>query len=319
MIAGELLQAKSDPTDHIAIFALLYARLSCLQLSGLHDVAAQESKALQDLNAPIYRDQASGHHLVPWNLRVLAVRLQAIGFDDWRQGVMNYYSLAREARLRFRRSESNRDLWQTRLQDISIRIANALVEMGDLGGTARHLESLPATQDPQMAQRLALVYLNIGDVERARHCLDQDIPDSRQSGSYLRALCSMADGDYEGALEGPAGWLVNQDFYREVRGSGLVTQNVAACYLYTGRIQEVSHSSWIIIWTLCSSIWQARSLIEQLHEDGDVSGMSLFNLATIYELCTGDPTERKAGLAANIAKLDPSAAHRQRANIDFKL
>ena len=240
MIAGELLQAKSDPTDYVSIFALLYARLSCLQILGVQEIAAQESKALQDLNAPIYRDPATGHHCVPWDLRVLAVRLQAIGFDDWRQGVMNYYSLAREARLRVRRSETDRELWRSRLQDVSIRIANALVHMDDLGGAVRHLESLPVSQGAYMSQRLALVYLSIGDVERARHCLSQTDQQRDRPDAYLRALCDMADGDYEAALNGENGWLANQESHDGIKGSALIKQNIAGCYLYTGKIQEAS-------------------------------------------------------------------------------
>lgn len=236
-MAAEILRSKSDPTDYTSIFDLFYARLACLQISGLHSAAAQESKALQDLMAPMYRDQASGAHLVPWDLRVLAVRLQAIGFDDWRRGIMAYYDLAREARLSIRRTPESRALWALRLQELGIRIASALIETEDMGAAARFLESLSAPTDPLIGHRLASVYLSIGNTEEARRCLAELEGTSQLHESSLRALCSMADGNFAAASHQ---WVE----IREADSKGmnvLVTQNLATCYIYTGRIQEVQY------------------------------------------------------------------------------
>lgn len=59
---------------------------------------AQVSKCLGDLGSSFYRHSVSGAHVVLWELRVLAVRLQALGFGDWRRGVMGCYEEAEGAR-----------------------------------------------------------------------------------------------------------------------------------------------------------------------------------------------------------------------------
>lgn len=64
---------------------------------------------------------------------------------------------------------------------------------------------------------------------------------------------------------------------------------------------------------------QAKTTLEQLTEDADVSDSTLFNLATTYELCTSDPSEAKAALAARTASLVSSGTNRQRMNADFKI
>ncbi|RYC63554.1 hypothetical protein CHU98_g2656, partial [Xylaria longipes] len=69
-----------SPTDHARIFDLLYVRLACLCLIDAVPLAAQEAKALEDLNSAFYADADSGTHLAPWALRTLVVRLQTIGF-----------------------------------------------------------------------------------------------------------------------------------------------------------------------------------------------------------------------------------------------
>lgn len=241
-MAAELLRSKSDPSDYTSIFDLFYARLACLQISGLNAAAAQESKALQDLMAPVYRDQVSGMHLVPWDLRVLAIRLQALGFGDWRRGIMAYYDLAREARLKIRRVPEERYLWNSRLQDLGVRIASALIEMSDTEAGARFLESLPISDEPSIGQRLALVYLSIGDTDQARRCLAGLEKSGHVHDSSFMALCSMAEGDYAAASEQ---WVKFRDVEPK-RASALVTQNLAVCSIYTGKIQEVHASSWII-------------------------------------------------------------------------
>ncbi|KAI0165991.1 hypothetical protein GGR57DRAFT_1057 [Xylariaceae sp. FL1272] len=109
-----------NPTDYTRIFRLFYVRLSCLCLIDAVPLAAQEAKALEDLNSAIYTDPETGIHLAPWELRILAVRLQTIGFGDPRRAVMIYYELAREARSEVMRAgkahdHSAAEKWKTRL------------------------------------------------------------------------------------------------------------------------------------------------------------------------------------------------------------
>lgn len=234
ILAADLLKSKSDPSDGASIFALLEARLACLQLSGLDGLAAQESKALQDLNAPIYREDLTGRNLVPWNLRVITVRLQALGFGDWRRAVMAYYDLAREARFESRRTKgAEQQQWVSRLHDVGVRVANALVDMGDLEGAARFLTSLPTAQSPRTRQRLALVFLNAGDVPRARQQLALDGQEVQHH--LVAALCDMVEGDYATALRDLEALQAQHSNL-----APLIAQNTAACLVYMGRIQEVT-------------------------------------------------------------------------------
>ncbi|OAF62628.2 hypothetical protein VC83_01124 [Pseudogymnoascus destructans] len=156
VLAANLLTTATAPTDHPTIFALLYVRLASLTLCNATALAAQEVKAVEDLNSALYLDPLTSAHLVPWELRVLAVRLQGIGFNDPRRGVVGYFELARDARralaaLRKAIAEDpesgdatlvERQMWEERLVDLGVRVAGALVEMEDLEGAAMHLRTL---------------------------------------------------------------------------------------------------------------------------------------------------------------------------------
>lgn len=200
--------------------------------------AAEESKALEDLSSPFYFDELTHLHLVPWELRVLAVRLQGIGYGDPRRGILGYYDLARDAREEIIKSSGEkRDMWQQRLEDLGVRAGNALVEMGDLAGAARHLENLRSKQsnsDRAQLGRLTLLYLRLGDVTAARRCIEirEDAKGARLPDETLRPLLSMAEGMYEEAI---SEWAELQDRFK----NEAMAQNLAVCLLYAGRLAEV--------------------------------------------------------------------------------
>ena len=210
-------------------------------------LAAQEVKALEDLNSSYYRDEETGTHLVPWELRVLAVRLQGMGFNDPRRGVMGYYELAREARLTLTALKKRRkegvgaveeevNLWESRLADLGIRVASALVEMEDLEGATRHLQTLkPFTRDLQMQK--ALLWLCLGDIDAATSCIGDDDENGKR---VVQGLAFMADGDYSDAAK------VFEELVTNDSGSGdapLYKQNLGVCLLYCGKMDEVCMGS----------------------------------------------------------------------------
>jgi hypothetical protein len=232
-ITRELLLA-CNPTDHESIFRLLYVRLAASQILGLHTHAAQESKCLQDLSLPFFRDR--GRHLAPWELRVLIVRLHAIAFNDWRRAIMTYYELAREARYEARRaSAAEQQLWKSRLQELGICVGNALIEINDMEGAVRHLKTLPAAGNDETAMmaRLALLHLRCGDVDAAKKCFSIGDQQSR----ILHPLCTMAEGDFEEAARLWESVRSNTD--EQSPESGVISQALAICKLYSGHIQEV--------------------------------------------------------------------------------
>lgn len=248
-----------DPKDAKRVFELLYTRLACLTLIDATQLAAQEVKALEDLNSVrTYVDEVTGEHLVPWELRVLNVRLQSLGFGDPRRSVMSYYDLAKEAREHIAKNATRShapesELWKTRLWDLGIRVAGALIDMEDLSGAAHHLATLPGDEGGKLAFCKALLWLRLGDSERARECarLCSKGVDSVNKEDILLALCDMADANYEAALQR----------WQEIRLSSddeMLSINAAVCLLYLGRMPEVRCYSlfwilflskfWLILW-----------------------------------------------------------------------
>jgi hypothetical protein len=243
-------ESPNSGEDYERIFELVYTRLACLTLCNQTALAAQEVKALEDLNSSYYRDDVTGAHLVPWELRVLAVRLQGMGFNDARRGVMGYYDLAREARitmnsLKKQRAEGGGQdgekvaldeevrMWEQRLGDLGIRVASALVEMEDLEGATRHLQSLKITTGDLQMQK-ALLWLCLGDIETARFCISD--AEDENSRKVVEGLAYMADGDYNDAVKIWEGLVENGT------GNGdavMYKQNLGVCLLCCGKMDEV--------------------------------------------------------------------------------
>lgn len=214
---------------------------------GQTQVAAQEVKVLGDLNESVYVDEGGKNavNVVPWELRVLAVRLQGIGYGDPRKGVMGYYDLAREARVELVRlkggdSDTAR-LWEERLKDLGIRVASALVEMGDLAGAAAHLQTLRSeTAGREASFREALLWLKIGDVDRARAVIASDEEAKKEEQFVITALAKMAEGNYKEAADVWRGMLDRVNMERKWEGEEMWRVNLGVCLLYSGQIGEVS-------------------------------------------------------------------------------
>lgn len=168
-------------------------------------------------------------------MRVLAVRLQGIGYGDPRRGVIGYYDLARDARKEIiKTSGEGRTIWKEKLEDLGVRVGNALVEMGDSAGALRHFNSLrrpDGSGDKQPNGRLALLCLRLGDVVTARKYIEAG-EDINGNAAALRPLLSMAEGRYDMAVEGFRTLL-------ESSNSEITMQNLAVCLLYIGKIEEV--------------------------------------------------------------------------------
>lgn len=227
--------------------------------------------------------------MLPWELRVLAVRLQGVGYGDGRRGVGGYYDLAREARAEIKRAADpeEKQTWKERLKELGLCVANALIEMGDARAAVRHLESLRLRngKNEVLEGRLALLHINVGNVDAARQCL------SGNSASDLRPLLSMADGHYTDAAEE----------WKALPSSDLATQNLAVCLFYSGKMDET------------------LELLNQLIEKGRSFHALTFNLATVYELCNEKGSQRKEGMVERISKGIEEKGGGERGVIDFKL
>ncbi|TAQ84255.1 hypothetical protein B7494_g7424 [Chlorociboria aeruginascens] len=358
--ASLLTDPTLSPSDHVTIFSLLYTRLSSLTLCNQTSLAAQEVKALEDLNAPYYQDDVTGEHLVPWELRVLAVRLQGMGFNDARRGVMGYYDLAREARLKLSslkplraprqhehqkydleqevkisEVESEISLWTLRLSDLGIRVASVLIEMEDLEGAVKFLETLspspssPQPVDPTISTRKALLWLCIGDIVAAQSCFSgssmQTIdPKSSPSPSpnnkkdetsqkVILALCHIANSSFAAAAEIWEGLIANHERENGNENANansgelaMWKQNLGVCYLYMGDLEA------------------ARQMLESLIDAKSSFHALTFNLSTVYELCTERSRALKIELAERVAGMrglgsEAGGEGWEKVNGDFKL
>lgn len=305
--AARNIVTAASPTDYETLLHLLHIRLVCLCLLQEHALAAQESKVLGDLNSAFYRHPLTNAHLVPWDLRLLVVRLAALGYGEWRKGIMGYYELARECRETIIKAtvEEDKKLWRARLRDCGIRVANVLVEMGDLEGAGRHLGTLSASEDGQSTSEAreilvmeTLVWLRVGDIQAARRCLSHattQAPDALVDGT-LQALIQLADSDYKAAATS------FQALHEEFPGNAMVTQNLAVCLLYNGRIHE------------------AKDLLSDLVGESPPFHSLILNLSTIYELCTERNRDKKLALAESLARRkDGGGVSWELSNTEFKL
>lgn len=149
------------------ILYLFYIRLASLTLLNYTSLAAQESKALEDISGPFYRSDlgvtkaadvatpeefGSGEagSILPWELQVLWARLTGVAHGDVRKGITTYYELAQHARRAYKTCKAGdseqKDLWRSRLRDLGLGVASILAEAGDLDGAARHLDGLRVSE-----------------------------------------------------------------------------------------------------------------------------------------------------------------------------
>jgi hypothetical protein len=327
VLSAQLITDLPDASDTQLLFDLWYIRLASLTLIHQTKIAAAESKVLGDLTSPFYRDLSTKAHIVPWHLRVLAVRLQALGFGEWRRGIMAYYILAEEARLEASTAlkDENRAevrLWKARLYELGVLVANSLVEMGDLEGAARHLRTLKLDLDlgADPLQKLSLmetlIFLKIGDIIAASQCVgrisgndgDSSTPASdintkldESDVTYVRrilnALVITSQGD---PLASSKEWeSLNEDYPDDA----LIQHNLAVCALYTCNLDE------------------SRALLQRLLDSDStpIFQSLLFNMATLYELSTENSHSRKTELVNRVAKNKREGIIQERAAVEFKL
>lgn len=287
-------------TDTKTIFELLSLRYSCLELTGNGLLAAQESKALEDLNSTFYYVDRPAHtadvsldgeqqpepdHIMPFDLRLQALRLQAIGFSDARRGVSALYDLGLECREHIASSftsSQDREIWVDHLEETGIRVVNALIEMGDLDCAIRTLASLKPSKPNNVSTwkwRMILLHLKIGDLTAAGRLMQETAETDTQS-SISVPLLTFAEGRYEDAA---LAWESCLEMDTVGEEAALVKQNLAVAYLYSGHIEK------------------SQKIMEGLVNEGNSFSSLVNNLATLYELTSDRSREMKSVLASKVA------------------
>ncbi|TKA75807.1 hypothetical protein B0A55_06405 [Friedmanniomyces simplex] len=211
---------------------------------------------------------------------------------------MALYALAGEVRAHLKQAyadgnENEQELWKDRLRDLGLRVADALVEMGELETANRHLDSLTDTYADEVTYRKAVLRIRVGDVVGAHHYVGKLQNDIRKA--TLGILLKMADGQ-----DATSSW---HDLLEQHPNDGLVANNLAVSSLYAGDIVD------------------ARQLLEQTLGRSPAFAGVLFNISTIYELCSERAVDHKTRLAHTLAAKLPESASGgwERAGVEFKL
>jgi hypothetical protein len=282
------------------ILQLLYTRLACLVLIARPDLASAEGAALTDFLARNPPGAAELVPRIPWELRLLLVRLQSItAADSGRRGVMSLYSLAGEVRARVREAteagnQAQISIWSDRLDDLGLRVADTLVEMGELETATRHLDTLVGVDGDELAYRKALLRLRVGDVAGAQGSVNKVQDPTRKLS--LEALLDIANGDTSAAVDK---WQSRSN----EENNALFASNLAVGLLYTGNLV------------------QTQQIFEDLIQNTPAFPGLLFNLGTVYELCTEQALHRKTATVSLVASKQPHPVSGgwETPNFDFKL
>ena len=319
LAAISLTSPKLDPADAKTIAYLLAIRYSCLELTGNTQLAAQESKALEDLNSDFYFSYPTGQaassptappsaessplpvHIFPFSLRLQAARLQSIGFSDSRRAVSALYDLGMECRQHIVALQDDPDkcvVWERRLEELGVRVVNALIEVNDISCAARTLVSLPKPSDPTRVAQMVLLLIKIGDLSTAKELL-REFSDGNQMTYILSPVLAAGEGRYNDAVnQWERLWSQNEDSALRP----VIQQNLAVCYIYAGRLKD------------------AIRLMEAAVVRGETYGNLTFNLATAYELSSERATDLKMSLAEQVASREDSTMKGwAKLSADFKL
>ena len=288
-------------------------------------------------------EYAEHENVLPWDLRLLATYLQHYPASP--NLTSAYYDLASYARHQYGlaamgRWEEEKLAWKTRLRDLGVRVANALVEMGDWEGAKRHLQSLRVglgdgldarEEDELLRGRIALICARVGDLKEARELLglkgkEQGREEKRIEGPGAGEDDASDDHgreEKEAEEDAPTGpyaetllpllSLARGDYgaaHSQLQ-TGLLPQplarhNQAVTALYQGRLSE------------------ARDLLEDLVNQADTVGAAgsaqLLNLAMVYELATDRGRALKMALAEKVAGREGDGKSGwERGMADFKL
>jgi trafficking protein particle complex subunit 12 len=315
LTGGVLTSGLLKPTDQQGIFRALQIRYACLELSGNLEFAALEAKALEDLGSAFYyvdlpqeeadaeaSEEPPPRHIMPFSLRLQAMRLQSIGFSDPRRGVASLYDLALECREHIgspTTSSDDRHVWEQRLQEIGMRVVNALTEMGDTECALRTLDSMIPAESRRSSTwvfRKALLCIRMGHVSEA-HRLADALETDAAARSLVESLLAVADDRLDDAIT-----ILNKPARaadKEV--AALAKQNAAVAFLYKGAIEE------------------AKSMMESLVNDHNSFSALTVNLATVYDLTSDRARDHKLALAAKIASSMENCQRRAFTDADFKL
>jgi len=138
-------------------------------------------------------------------------------------------------------------VWRRRLLGLGVRVASALVEMGDLDGAERHIKGLMEERDELddnivIRLREAVLYTQLGQLDKAKTSYQGNNSEgsSEVVDSVIEGLRLMAVDEYEGAAV-----LWNKLYEESEEGAqkDMFLINMAVSLLYLRRLPEIQPST----------------------------------------------------------------------------
>jgi hypothetical protein len=329
--ATDILTSGSvSPSSTQKILELLYTRFSCLVICNQTSLAAKEAKPLIELLA-----RESGTYTrpyreiflsqVPWSLRLLLLKLSGLGADVHRRTIMGLYALSTDCRTLAAKAKSEHDdasfkLWKSRLQDMGLRVAGELIEMGELETARRHLDGLSSDatatntaanteEEAKMRIRKTLLLLRLGDIQAAETHLAASSSTSTSTDADLDIQLKVLTALTHFSTSPSTTLSSLQSLADQYPSNPLITHNLAIAHLYTNNVVSGSE------------------ILESLvTKDEVVFPTLLFNLSTMYELRTERARERKldlvdlvVGLVGDVRGEEGRVGGFERGLVEFKL
>lgn len=272
-VAGRLSQPP--PPSQEELLRLFHTRLIALVKLNHISLAATEAYAFEDVQSPYYRIENTDECILPWELRVLVIRLQSLGHSGTKGGgVGTLYELVREARVSCRdaRSSDNEMIWRRRLEQLGWITVEMLIEGGDLKGAMRQMKGLKVRgREEQWANRMALLLMKTGDLDGARRALDQIDGSTRT----LEAVLKICEGETSASAK----------ILDEVDSTIASANNIAIADFYGGHVEK------------------SVDTLSLLVQEGKINREAIFNLSTCYELMAEHAVkERKQQLIQKVGK-----------------
>jgi len=171
------------------------------------------------------------------------------------------------------------DTWNERCSRLHLIIASQLVEMKDIVAATMFLDPLCQTGSPELRSAIGRLYLQSGQLRLAEVCFQRVASDTSANGdltSMNAAMQAMAVGDWESARQ------ILEQSHKKNPVDVVIANNLAIALLNEGRLQD--------------GIIALESVLKATPSTVLTSEPYLFNLATLYELCSTTASERKTSL-----------------------
>lgn len=232
--------------DIEAVLSRWTVRLQCLRrLQRLQGLASEANALFSSLpqlyTLPLHTGQQQSEAIfetyIPFDLILLQAVLPAYLRGDQFIVLRHLQEIAYGCKLEYRRTREVH--WITKLHTTGIAMVNVLYALGETRQAVDLLSSLVEQnkrQDVQLLSALGRLAMDIGDMRTADSVIVElkSLDEGSDEYKSLRIAKLLCDGDWNQAEQTARAWS------NSTRGSStLAKANLAACCMYSERVQEV--------------------------------------------------------------------------------